>query len=101
VADERWWWRWLNVLAPYGVLIRAFVDGALSGEEFEIIFLTMQRDGPGWSGEAGRVLDELFFDVDDFDPDPDRRALIGGIDEAELRVRAAAAFARLSDLATR
>lgn len=99
MADQ-WWSPWVAAVAPYAVLLRLLIDGRVSGEEFEVVFLPLyKRDTTDWSPEVFDVLDGCFADVDDFCADPALRAETGGIDEAELRRRAAATFDRLSALA--
>lgn len=96
---ERWWWSWAHVLAPYAVLMRLLIDGRITGEEFEVLFLSRYLNDPSdWPEEIYRVLDGFFADVDDFCPDPALRADTRGLDEPELRRRATTAFERLSVL---
>ena len=100
VADQNWWWRWPPAVAPYAILLRWLIDGRVSGEEFEVVFLPLyKQDRTQWPPDTFEALDAFFADVDDFCPDPDLRAEVGGIDEDELRQRAARAFERLSTLA--
>ena len=74
-----------------------FVDGRIAGEEFELLFLPIyKRDPTHWPAELFDVLDGLFGDVDEFCPDDLLRVQSGGIDETELRRRAARALERLS-----
>ena len=87
-------------LAPYAVLLRLLIDGRVTGEEFEGMFLPFYKnDATSWSTEIFDVLDGFFADVDDFCADPALRAEVGGLDEAELRRRAEIAFERLAELA--
>jgi Bacterial self-protective colicin-like immunity len=97
---EHWWSSWVAAVAPYAVLLRLLIDGRVGGEEFEVVFLPLyKRDTTEWPPEIFDVLDSFFADVDDFCADPALRAEVGGIDEPELRQRAAAALERLSALA--
>lgn len=90
---------WTSALASYVVLLRLLVDGRVTGEEFEVVFLPLyKKDTTAWPAEIFDVLDGFFADVDDFCADPDLRAEVGGIDEAELRNRAGIAYRRLADL---
>jgi hypothetical protein len=99
VADP-WWSSWVAAVVPYAVLLRLLVDARVTGEEFEVVFLPLyKRDTTDWPSEIFDVLDGFFADVDDFCADPALRAEVGGIDEPELRRRAAATFDRLSALA--
>lgn len=86
-----------DAVAPYAVLLRLLIDGRVTGEEFEVVFLPLyKRDGTDWPPEIFDVLDGFFADVDAFCADPELRAEVGGIGEAELRRRAVIAFERLS-----
>ncbi|MDP9906700.1 MULTISPECIES: colicin immunity domain-containing protein [Arthrobacter] len=97
---KQWWSSWVLAVTPYGVLLRLLIDGRISGEEFEVVFLPLyKKDSTQWSPEIFDVLDGLFADVDDFCSDPDLLIKVGGIDELELRRRATLAFERLSALA--
>jgi Bacterial self-protective colicin-like immunity len=99
VADG-WWSGWDGALAPYGILLRLFVDGQMAAEEFEVVFLALYKNDPAdWPGEIFDVLDRLFGDVDDFVADDRLRAETAGIDADELRRRASAAFDQLSKMA--
>lgn len=100
VVAERWWSSWVPTVAPYAVLLRLLIDGRVSGEEFEVVFLPFyKRDTTGWPPKLFDVFDGLFADIDDFFADPVLRTEVGGIDEPELRRRATATFDRLSALA--
>lgn len=95
---EYWWEQegWPADLAPYVIMIRAFMDGRLAATEFETLFLvTFKRDATQWSDDVFRVLDALFSDVDDYHPDARVREQTGGIDDEELRSRAGSALNRL------
>jgi self-protective colicin-like immunity protein len=97
---EVWWSSWVAAVTPYAVLLRLLIDGHITGAEFEIVFLPLYKgDTTAWPPEIFEVLDGFFADVDDFCADPALRDEVGGIDEPELRRRAAAAFERLSALA--
>ena len=86
---------------PYGILVRLFVDGRITAEEFEVIFLRLYKADPtSWSGEVFDVLDRLFGDVDAFSGDERLRAATDGIDAGELRHRATVAFRELERLAS-
>lgn len=90
----------MAALVPYAVLLRLLIGGRASGEEFEVVFLPMyKRDRTDWPPEIFDLLDGFFADVDYFCADPGVRAEAGGIDETELRRRAAMTLERLSALA--
>lgn len=91
----------MPAIAPYAILLRLFIDGRITGEEFEVVFLPLfKQDATDWPPDTFDVLDSFFADVDDFCPDPALRVKVAGIDEEELRHRASVAFERLSEQAT-
>jgi hypothetical protein len=94
-----YWWElegWPSDLAPYVIMGRTFLDRRLTATEFEALFLAMfKHDTTQRSGNVFRILDSLFLDVDDFQPDASVREQAGGIDDEELRSRAGAALNRL------
>jgi hypothetical protein len=95
-----WWSSWVVPVAPYAVLLRLFIDGRVTGEEFEVVFLPLYKnDVTSWSPEIFDILDGFFADVDDFCADTDLRAKAGGLDEVELRRRAETVYRRLAELA--
>jgi Bacterial self-protective colicin-like immunity len=97
---EPWWSSWVAAVAPYAVLLRLFIDGRVTGEEFEVVFLPLyKKDATSWPPEIFDVLDGFFADVDDFCADPALRAEVSGIDEDELRRRATIVYQRLAELA--
>ena len=70
---DRWWSSWVAAAVPYAVLLRQLVDGRVSAEEFEVVFLPLyKRDTTDWPSEIFDVLDGFFADVDDFCADPAR-----------------------------
>lgn len=92
---EYWWEQdgWTSDLAPYVIMIRAFIDGRLTATEFETLFLVLfKRDTTEWSGDTFHALDTLFGDVDAYHPDASIREQTDGIDEQELRLRATLAL---------
>lgn len=95
-----WWSSWVPAVAPYAILLRLFADGAMSADEFEVVFLRLYlQDATNWSPELFGVLDGLFADVDDYCPDPTLRQSVGGLDEKALRARCELALAELGVLA--
>jgi len=100
VVDEYWWELegWSSDLAPYVIMVRAFVEGRLTATEFENLYLVVfKRDPIQRPGEVFRILDRLFADVDSYHPDARIREQTEGIDEDELRARAAEALSGLAD----
>ena len=95
-----WWSSWVPAVAPYAVLLRLFADGAMSADEFEVVFLRLYKaDSTDWSPDLFRVLDRLFADVDDYCSDPRLRRSVGGLDEKALRAKSKLALAELRDQA--
>ena len=87
-----------RMLENYRDLIRRFVIGDTSADEFETDYLARFKDDPNQViGEEFDILDELFADVDDYVSDPALRESAGGISGEELRARARHAYARLFD----
>ena len=85
-----------RMLETYRDLIRRFVIGDISADEFETDYLTRFKDDPNQViGEEFDILDELFADVDDYVSDPTLRESTGGISGEELRARARDAYTRL------
>jgi hypothetical protein len=86
------------MLEKYRDLIRRFVIGEISADEFETDYLARFKDDPNQViGEEFDILDELFADVDDYVSDPTLRESTGGISGEELRARARDAYTRLFD----
>lgn len=95
-----WWSQWTPPLIQYDVLLRLFVDGRITGDEFEALFLPLYLNNPGnWPDGVFELLDSLFFDVDDYTGDSELRSWVGGIDEGELRRRTAECLSALTRLA--
>jgi hypothetical protein len=87
-----------RMLETYRDLIRRFVIGDTSADEFETDYLARFKDDPNQViGEEFDILDGLFADVDDYVSDPTLRESTGGISGEELRARARDAYARLFD----
>jgi hypothetical protein len=99
VAD-RWWDPWVSALQPYAVLLRLFVDGAITASEFEVVFLRLFKDDPtDWPPDVYDVLDSFFADVDAYCGDEELRSKVGGLDDNALRQRASDVFDRLRAIA--
>jgi hypothetical protein len=95
-----WWSSWVPAVAPYAILLRLFAAGAMSADEFEVVFLRLYKeDSTDWSPELFEVLDGLFADVDDYCSDPRLRQSVGGLDAEDLRAKCEVALADLRDLA--
>ena len=95
MVDEYWWEveGWPSDLAPYVIMVRAFVEGRLAATECENLYLAVfKRDSIERPTEVFRILDRLFADVDAYHPDATVREETDGIDEEELRTRAAEAL---------
>jgi hypothetical protein len=87
-----------RMLINYRDLIRRFVIGDISADEFEADYLARFKGDPNQViGEEFDILDELFADVDDYGSDPTLTESTGGISGEELRARARDAYARLFD----
>jgi hypothetical protein len=77
------------MLETYRDLIRCFVIGNISADEFQTDYLARFKDGPNQvTGEEFDILDELFADVEDYLSDPTLRLSTGDICDEELRARA-------------
>jgi hypothetical protein len=87
-----------RMLINYRDLVRRFVIGEISADEFETDYLARFKDDPNQViGEEFDILDELFADVDDYVSDPTLRESTGGISGEQLRARARDAYTRLFD----
>ena len=85
-------------MRAYLALITAFVNGQLTADQFESIYVALFKCDPGGRPEAiFDVLDALFGDVDAYTPvdDPYELLWIGG---AELRPRSRVALPKLEEL---
>jgi self-protective colicin-like immunity protein len=101
VADA-WWERekWAVDLVQYVILIRAFLEGRLTGQEFQMLyFAVFKSDSKRRPTEIFNILDGLFTEIDDYCSDDAVRQRVGGIDEQELRARTRNVEARLADVA--
>ncbi len=84
---------WTIAVAPYLVIMRQFIAGSITGEEFETVFLPLyKRDPTRWPADIFRVLDGVFADVDDFVFDAGLRNTVGGLDENALREKVERAY---------
>jgi hypothetical protein len=94
-----------SVYQDYGLLLKQFLQGEMSAEEFQIAYLHQFKNESRQFDEAlFEVLDTLFGDVDAFCADPDKRAELDAqipgfyLDESELRQRVAHASEQLAAL---
>jgi hypothetical protein len=82
------------MLENYRELIRRFVIGEISADEFEKEYLARFKDDPNQTiGEEFDILDELLAEVDDYVSDPALRESTGGTSGEELRDRPRDAYA--------
>lgn len=87
--------QWPPQLAGYAIVLRAFIEGRMTGNEFETLFLSVEDDDNVHPRAVFGVLEGLFGHVDDYCPDDDIRRDVGGIDQEELRGAAREAFDEL------
>jgi hypothetical protein len=87
-----------RMLENYRDLMRRFVIGEISADEFETDYLTRFKDDQNQvTGTEFDILDGLFADVDEYISDPTLRDSAGGISGEELGTRARDAYDRLFD----
>lgn len=80
---------------PYVRLMEQFSSRSLPVHAFERTYLdTFAADPTRWPAPVYRILNDVFLDIDAFDPDPEDRAE-EDIDEAELRSRVERSLAAL------
>jgi hypothetical protein len=85
-----------RMLDTYRDLIRRFVIGDVSADQFEADYLARFKADPNQvAGDEFDILDGLFSDVDDYVDEPALRRSTGGISGDELRARARQAYALL------
>lgn len=86
-------------LSAYLDLIEQFVDGRISAERFEAVFLSkFKNEKVRLPDGQFNVLDGLFGDVDDYVSDPGLRAEAGGLDDEQLRTCARNAYNALRSI---
>lgn len=99
-TETPWWCDWDPNVAPYAVLLQLLARNRITADEFETLFLSLYKnDSTKWPEEIYKVLDQLFYAVDDYNRDPLLRD--NDVDENELRSRATLAFSELRKLATK
>jgi Bacterial self-protective colicin-like immunity len=80
----------------YKELISRFINGQISGEEFQTSYLPLfKTDKTPVPSKEFDILDGLFADTDDYTSDPELRERAGGLDDEELRTRAREAYRKL------
>lgn len=92
----------------YGGLIRRFIDGEVSAEDFQKRYLDLfKRESRVLNEQLFQLLDRLFADIDAYCGDPKLREELRKVhptfhlDEEELRQRAVKAFEELRILMAR
>ena len=84
-------------LAPYWVLMEAFVQDRLRASEFEAVYLRLfKNDRTMWPQEVFEVLNRLFTDIDAYSPDPSLRGPLD-LDADQLRDRTRKTMKELQD----
>lgn len=84
------------MLDGYKEMIRRFVLGEATADEFETAYLRkFKHDSSQVPGPEFEILDGLFADVDDYVADPELLDRAGGLSGDELRTRARSAYVRL------
>jgi hypothetical protein len=85
-----------RMTAKYRDLISDFIDGQLSADNFESMYLKVfKADEDQVPSPEFDVLEKLFFAIDDYVADPELRARVGGLSDDELRARAKEVHAQL------
>ena len=86
------------MLSQYREIIRKFVNDEMSADDFEAKYLhTFTNDKVHVRGDVFVILEDLFFDVDDYVSDPVLRDSPGDLSGEQLRERAAATYKKLFD----
>ena len=78
--------RYPDSVRPYIALANVFLEDRISPVEFETVYFSLfKRDETTWEPELFAVLNDLFLDLDRYEPDPRVRDRISAfIDESEL-----------------
>ncbi len=88
-----------QALSDYLELIEQFVDGRITAERFEAVFLPkFKTETTHLPDDVFNILDGLFGDVDDYVSDPGLRAEAGGLDDEQLRTCARNAYNELRSI---
>lgn len=83
-------------LAPYQVLLRLLIDGRLTADEFETVFLRRSKhDETTWLPRVCAALRGYFRGRRRLPPRRRAASQVGGIDDAELRRRTERTLERL------
>ncbi|CAM3783097.1 colicin immunity domain-containing protein [Smaragdicoccus niigatensis] len=84
------------MLANYEPILRRFIRHEISGQEFETDFLSQWRGHRRQPGSPELdIINEIFYDVDEYVDDPDLRERAGGMDTATLRTKVRDAYLAL------
>ncbi|HWE90646.1 MAG TPA: colicin immunity domain-containing protein [Pseudonocardiaceae bacterium] len=79
--------------APYIDLIQKFASGKIAAPEFETAYLLLfQSENKVLPDTVEQPLNDLFYAVDDYVEDPQLRADVNGLDDDQVRDRAASAL---------
>lgn len=74
-----------DVLQPYADAMNRFVNKEITAQQFEAEYLELFRNETELiDGDEFHVLDEVFYYVDEYTPDPELRQRAGGFDDDEL-----------------
>ncbi len=89
-----------NALINYEILLKQFLDDAISIEEFQAAYCERFKNEGRLDEPLFKLLDELFGDVDSFTTDQKLLAENPGfyLDEARLREKVQSTVSRLSAL---
>lgn len=92
-----------NVLAGYESLIRRYLDGGISVDEFRAAYFDLFKNEGALDKAQFELLDELFGDLDSFTTDPTLLAERPDfyLDEAKLREKAQVTAALLHNSSSR
>ncbi|HEX7657928.1 MAG TPA: colicin immunity domain-containing protein [Pseudonocardiaceae bacterium] len=73
---------------PYIELIRQFTSGRMSAPDFETAYFELcGSDDKVLPKVIAEPINEIFYDLDDYVPDPELRAEVNGLGEETLRER--------------
>jgi len=87
-----------STISPYGILINSFMQGQLSALQFEAEFLKLfEYDNTDFTEEEYKILNALFWAVEDFCAEPKLREE-GDLDENQLLEAAQVASQALNSL---
>ena len=85
-----------RMVSGYEPLLRGFITGTIPGDEFETTFIEyFKSDKAQVRSPELDVINNVFYDVDEYVADPDLRARAGGPGDEWLRERLREAYRRL------